>query len=290
MRSLTLVAALLLAAGCDSDTIEHGSLDGGSADGVGVDAGPDLGAPDSATADGAGATLSIYIRGDTTSKTFGDGLAGQTPKVYVMGLGRFDIMTSASDPAPVTVFDHGNAPVEVDLLSETLGGQGHIADLPAGSYSHGRVLLTMSRFTVDATVHAVAAFPGEIEVVAALSDTTISGKPWTQGQASFSFKSSGGQPVTIPATLPPLPTTGGGTIVQQGGETWLVFPFPKPIDISPSSTSRRATIVYQVFESFRWQDQTKAGFQDDVFDVDALGLSFEAVKNYGATGYSVELD
>lgn len=284
MRRTPLLLLALLA-GCGSDTVDHRTdarADSLQPDGT-------VGSPDAATDAGA-ATLSIYIKGDKTAKSFSDGYSGQTPKVYGMGLGRFDIMTSASDPSPVTVFDHGANPVEVDLLGETLGGEAPLAGLPATSYTHGRVLLTSSTFTVQATVHAGVTLPGEITAVVALSDTTINGQPWKQGQATFSF-AAGGPAVTVPATLPALPSTGGGSIVQEGGRTWLVFPFPKPIAISPSANkSHRATIAYQVFESFRWEDQTQAGYKDKVFDVDALGSTWEPVHNYGATGYAIELD
>jgi hypothetical protein len=285
MRRTPLLLLLALLAGCGSDTVDHRT--DARADSLQPDGA--VGNPD-APSDAVAATLSIYIKGDKTAKAFSDGYSGQTPKVYTMGLGRFDIMTSASDPSPVTVFDHGAKPVDVDLLAETLGGAARLADLAAGSYTHGRVLLTSSTFTVQATVHAAVALPGEITMVAALSDTTINGQPWNQGQATITF-AAGGPAVTVPATLPPLPSTGGGTIVQEGGRPWLVFPFPKPIVISPSANkSHRATIVYQVFESFRWEDQTKAGFQDQIFDVDALGSTWEPVHNYGATGYAIELD
>lgn len=281
------LAALLLCA-CDTDTIDHGAADGATDAGIADQApGPDRGA----SGDGAGGhVIRIRVKGDTTPRSFSDGFAGQTPKTYVMGLARYELMTSATDPAPVVAFDHGHNPVDVDLLGQTLAGTARIADIPAGSYTHGRVLLTHSRFTIAATVHAGVPVPGTITTVVALSDTTINGAPWKQNQASFTFK-AGTLEQTVPASLPALPSTGGGTVVQQGGKTWLVFPFPKPITIS-SATARDhdATIIYKVFESFRWQDETAAGYQTDVFDVDALKQTVEPVKNYGATGYAIELD
>ena len=277
-----------LVAGCGTDTIEHGSPDGSTGDrGSALEA---RSAEVSATGDGAGdGTLSIWIRGDLTPQSFSDGLAGQTPKPYTMGLGRFDLMTSSGDPAPVIVFDHGAKPVEVDLLGTTLGGSAKMSALKAGTYTWGRVLLTSSTFTVATTVHVGVPVGGTIKVQTALSDTTLEGKPWTQGQTSFTF-AAGSFQQTLPATLPPLPTTGGGSIVQTGGKTWLVFPFPSPLSVGPSAKDHKATIVYKVFESFRWQDETKTGYTAKVFDADGLALSFEPVKNFGASGYAVETD
>jgi hypothetical protein len=290
LRVLGLLA-LALAAGC-TDTIQHqtdGSLEGPT---------PDKGIPGEARIDrtradvvgeGGGGTISIYIKGDKTAVTFSDGFAGQTPKEYKMGLGRYDIMTSPSDPAPVTVFDHGAKPVDVDLLGTTLGGAAKIAALPAGTYTHGRVLLTSATFTIAAIVHAGLAVPGDIRVVSALSDTTIDGTSWTQGKTTFTFI-AGAIQQTVPGVIPPLPSTGGGSIVQTGGKTWMIFPFPTPLTLYPSmKKDYQATIIYKVFESFRWEDQSLPGYTAKVFDVDALKLTFEPVRNFGATGYGVEI-
>lgn len=287
MRTCFAALALSLAAGCGTDTIEHGSPDSSAADrGVARE----TSAGEASARDGAeSGTLSIWIRGDLTPTSFSDGLAGQTPKPYTMGLGRFDLMTSSADPSPVTVFDHGTKPVEVDLLGLTLGGSAKLSALKPGSYSWGRVLLTSSTFTVATTVHVGVPVGGTIKVQTALSDTTLEGKPWTQGQTTFTF-AAGSFQQTLPATLPPLPTTGGGSIVQTGGRTWLVFPFPTPLSVGPSAKDHKATIVYKVFESFRWQDEVKAGYTAKVFDVDGLALSFEPVKSFGATGYAIETE
>jgi len=274
---LTLVFGL---AAC-TDTIDHNTLDAALdlhlADTVAHEAQP--------ADDAASPMLSIFIRGESTPTTFTDGYSGQTPKEYRMGLGRFDIMTSAADPSPVTVFDHGASPVEVDMLSKTLGGQAPIADLPAGTYTHGRVLLTMTSFTVAATVHIGAAVPGDLKVVVALSDTTVGGAAWSKGKATFTFAQQ-----TLPAVVPPFPTTGGGAVVEEPGKTWLVFPFPAPITLSPTTASHTATIVYKVYQAFRWEDESKAGYAPGAFDVDPLAMSWEPLKNFGATGYAVELN
>jgi hypothetical protein len=290
MRTLRALGSLTLAlaVGC-TDTISHQT--DGSVEGLK----PDTHAPveariDQTRADGGGATFTIYIKGDKTATTFSDGFVGQTPKEYKMGLGRYDIMKSPSDPAPVTVFDHGATPVDVDLLGTTLAGSAKIAALPAGTYTHGRVLLTHATFTVAATVHAGVPWPGDIRVVTALSDTTIDGKSWTQGQTTFTFI-AGTIQQTVPGVIPPLPSTGGGSVVQVGGKTWMIFPFPTPLTLYPALTqSYQGTMIYKVFESFRWEDQSLTGYTAKVFDVDALKMTFEPVKNFGATGYSVEIN
>ncbi|MBW2735432.1 MAG: hypothetical protein JRH20_23860 [Deltaproteobacteria bacterium] len=274
--------------GC-MESIEHVGLDGAAtSDATIFDALAEGTSGDAlAAGDASGATLAIYIKGDGESRTFDDGSVGQTPKSYTMGLGRFDIMMAADDPSPVTVFDHGASPVDVDMLGETLGGRGRLADLPPGSYTHGRVLLTKATVKIAALVHAAGvAVPGDLDIVVALSDTTLSGQAWTKGQATFSFAG-----VTVPGAIPPLPTTGGGSIIEAPGETWLVFAFPEPIVVSSDATTdHRATIVYGIFESFRWKDLEEVGYQARVFDVDPIAFKWEPVSNFGATGYSITLD
>ena len=278
-----LALGLLLGSGCE-ETIDHHTDGGPVEDGAG--AGEGLAGGEG----GAGHTLSIYIKSDRRTVTFSDGLVGQTPRSYKMGLVRFELLRSATDKAPVTVFDHGNKPVLVDMLGTTLAGQADLESLTPGSYTHGRVLFSSCEFTVDATVHAGLVVPGEIKVVAALSDTTINGKPWKQGQTTFTFK-SGSIQHTVPGLLPPLPSTGGGIVTQSGGKTYMTFTYPTPIIVAPPATrSVVGSMVYKVFESFRWQDETKPNYKKKVFDVDALGLTFEPVKNFGATGYGVEIN
>ena len=272
----------LTCAGCD-DPIHHES-DGGASEG---------GVTDGLTGEGgaSGHFLTIQVQGDSRPTTFTDGLWGQTPKDYKMGLARFELLRSATDNSPMMVFDHKDTAVMVDMAKKTLVGKVDLANLTPGTYTHGRVLLTSCQFTVAATVHAAGlAVPGEIQVKAALSDSTVDGKPWKQGQTTFTFK-AGAIQQTVPGLLPPLPSTGGGSVVQQGGKTYMVFTYPAPIIVAPVATrSYTGTIVYKIFESFRWLDETKTNYTKKVFDVDGLGLTFEPVKSFGATGYGVELN
>ena len=253
-------------------------------------AAPDVKSPDDTgpAEAGGGGWLTIRVGGDTTPKALYDGLSGQTPTTYTMGLARYEIMTSATDPKPVVVFDHGTKPVEINMLAGAqVAGRGRLSSIPSGTYTHGRVQLTSTTFTIAATVHTLAALPGTVEVIAALSDTTLGGKAWKQGQVSYTFSV---WPTPLPGLLPPLPATPGGQIIQKDGKTWMVFPFTKPLAIvSSSPSSWTATIIYEVGDSFRWQDDPNvAGYKAKVFDVSVLPApSFEIVKAFGATGYLI---
>jgi hypothetical protein len=299
-RALALNAILALAA-CSDDPVP-GAIDAApgapdAAPGV-PDAAPGLadaapGAPDAAPGApdaGAAHNLEIWVRGDLTPRVFADGLSGQTPTSYTIGLASYQLLRSADDPAPATVFDHGDTPVDVDLLGETLAGTAASADLPPATYGYGRIRMTKVQFTVDMTAHYLGfSIPGTLTVTGALSDTVIDGEDWPMGRASYRFTAAG-YDVTQPGTLPPFPSTGGGTVYQDDEGTWMLFPFPTPLVIADTPASHRATIIYQVYQSFRWQDQELTGYAAGVFDGDSAAGTTEPVLNIGATGYAIEID
>lgn len=235
--------------------------------------------------------LSLYVEGDLTPKTFEDGYSGQTPSSYTMGISRFEIMTSEDDANPVTVFDYGENYNEVDMLTNSLVGSADLTTIPVGVYTHGRVLLKMTRFDIETTVHSTmppASVPGTMTVLAALSNTEIDGTERSQDWVQYTFNDYGG--ISTTGTLPELPTTAAGRIERENGETWLVFAFDQSLTIIPiPGQAHSATITYEVFESFRWEDQDAEGFTEDVFDSRTDGTS-EPVMNFGATGYSIAVE
>lgn len=269
--------AIVVAAGCGGGTTA--ATDGGA------DAQGDAGADDAP----GRSVIEIFVEGDATAKTFTDGYSGQTPRDFFLGLQRFELLRAIDDPAPVKVFDLSPGYTEVDMSTKTLVGVGRTPDIPAGTYTHGRVLLTMARFTVDATAHSGAAqLAGTMTVLDAISATTIDGTPFTKGQGQLHFV-SGSFTNTQAYTLPPLPGTAGGTIVDDGPRTWMVFPFPLPMAIDPTdSTTHQAAIIYETYESFRWEEKPLTGYATGAWDVNANLVDTEAVKNFGATGYRVE--
>jgi hypothetical protein len=271
-------ALALVAAGC-----------GGSSSAP-ADAGGDAVAPDDvATGDAPGrAVIEIYIEGDPSTKTFTDGFSGQTPRDYFMGLQRFELLRAADDPAPVTVVDVSPGFTEVDMSQKTLVGVGRTGQIPAGTYSHGRALLAMARFTVDATAHSgSASLAGTMTILDAISDVTIDGTPFTKGQCQLHFVSQSFSNTQAYA-LPPLPGTAGGTIVDDGPRTFMLFPFPLPLAIDPADTAtHKATVTFETFESFRWEEKQLGGYADGVWDVAMNVADAEAVKNFGATGYGL---
>lgn len=246
----------------------------------------DAGEPDG----GSMFDLSLYVEGDLTPKTFDDGYSGQTPSSYTMGISRFDVMTSEDDVSPVTVFDYGEDYTEIDMLTTSLVGSADLTTIPPGIYTYGRVLLKMTRFDVETTVHSTmppGSMAGTLTVLAALSDTEIEGTQRNQDWVQYTFDVMGG--ISTTGVLPELPTTSAGKIVRENNETWLVFPFDHAITVLPiPGQAHSATITYEVYESFRWEDQDVSGYTDGVFDSRTDGTS-EPVVNFGATGYSISV-
>ncbi len=275
----------------DAEDTDAGATDTGAADAGASDSG--LGGRDGGGADrdlGSG-NIEIWVRGDLTPKTFTDGLSGQTPEAQSFSIGRLDLLRTATDTRPVVAFDHGRNPVAADMLSRTLVGRVSSASIAAGTYRWGRVLLTSVELRVRATAHVPGlgfGVPGTITTIGALSDTEINGSAWSKGRADYIFESAG-QSYTIPGTLPPFASTSGGSIVETSTSTWLLFPFTVAFTVDPANTQpQMTTIVYDVYESFRWEDQTRAGFAAGVFDIDGASMSFEPVRKIGATNYHTE--
>ena len=315
LLAFAVAGALLLASACeikeeigsqpDASVLDAAAPAGADASppgadaSAGLDAAPrdasapvDAASPDaSASPDSGTGNIEIYVVGDPTPKVFTDGFSGQTPSPNTIGLSRFDLMTSASDPSPVVVFDISPQWKAMDMLGRTLAGVGSTDAIPPATYTFGRVLLTMSQFTIDASVHSGAiTAPGKVTITSALADCTIEGTAWTKGQARYDV-SAGGLQQSSPGTLPPLPTTAGGTVVEEAGKTWLVFPMSPPFVIAAGDKSlHKVAIVYDVYQSFRWEDQALTGYAAGVFDMDAVARSFEPVKNFGATGYHIVVE
>jgi hypothetical protein len=294
VASLAILNAVLI--GCDAEPAAlepDASTDLEDDAGPIADASPDSDPDASPTADAGpeGYQLVINVQGDLTPKVFDDGLSGQTPTNYFMGVQRLDIEKAGDEADPwVTVFDHGADYVEVDMHASQTAGTASFADLPPGSYSRCRVLLAMARFDVEATVHVdvpPVALHGPLTVVTALSDTVIDGQTRAQSWAEFTFD-LGGYTTSREGSIPELPSAPGAEVVQEGGRTWLVFPLESPIVI-PASVTRdyEMTITYDIFESFRWADQALPGYVEGIFDVNASTGAWEPVMSFGATDYHI---
>lgn len=237
-----------------------------------------------ASVTGAG-TISIYLTGDFTAKTFTDGLAGQTPTSYVIAVSEYWVQTSLDDPSPVFCFDTGADPVVADLYGDTLLGVCQTQDIPSAVYTHGRVKVEWATYTVTGTLHySGMPFPGEFTFFRAYSDTTYEGQSYLAGEGTIAY--SGATQVQIPTAYDPplsLPLVRLETI---DGEFWMTFPYSQPLGVDQTSPdSHWARAHWEVFEGFRWQDTADAGNTVNIWDVGVTAIETEEVLFAGVTGY-----
>ena len=272
----------------DSGTQDTGTQDSGvtdASDGGGMDA-SDAGKPDASKYN-----VQLWVDSDATPKTFNDGFEGQTPSKFEMGISKFELLKTKTDTTPAVVFDYGAKYKTVDVLGTTEVGQADLATIPAGTYTYGRAKLDMVDFTIQTHLHpTMPPVPqdGPLNVLGALSDTTINGQARTKGWAQYTFTFF--QNFTQQATLPELPNSAVGEIQGDAHATYLLMKFDQAMAVMNIPNAHfKATLTLDVGNSFRWQDETKAGYAAHKFDTKQSGTS-EPVKNIGATGYHVKIE
>jgi hypothetical protein len=238
-----------------------------------------------------GPTLEFVIVGDPDSDvTFQDSYASQTPAAFFVGVQKVELLASADDPSPVTVFDAGDDKfTEVDMQASTSLATIDLFQVLSGTYTHARIQLATARFAVQATVHPpfpVPSLQGPVSVVAALGDTVIDSTPRSQDWVQYSF-SAGGFPFVKTGALPPFPRSATGTVIKESGRTWLQMELSEHLTIAPSlSMNYVATVRMKTKNCFRWEDQSTSGHATGVFDTDSSGNS-EPVESFGPGDYSI---
>ena len=257
---------------------------------------PDAAEPDAAELDGTepdiidpppSGTISVYLAGDLTAKSFDDGLAGQTPTDFVAAISRYQVLTSADDPSPVDCFHHLDEPTLADLHEDTLVGTCDTATIPTAYYTHGRTRVEWATFTVQATLHG-AGLPiaGTYTFFRAYSDTTYGATSYLAGEGFVTF--SGSPDVVIPWVYGPPPSVPGTTMEVIDGELWMTFPFTHPLPIDgANSDAHWARSHWAIADAFRWQDLPVLGYSDDVWDVSLVVAGSEPVMLFGISGYYV---
>jgi hypothetical protein len=286
---VALAALVVLGTGCFGGTgsgENHNDAQVATDGQVGADGQTHQDATVSADASTAGeGTISIYLQGDHTPKTFTDGLSGQTPTHYVIALSEYWVQTSLDDPAPVFCFDTGSSPVEADMSEDTLVGVCQTADVPTAVYTHGRVKVEWATYTVTGTLHYQGTpLPGEFTFFRAYSDTTYQGQPYLAGEGTITF--TGATQVSIPASYDPPLTIPGMRTETIDGDFWMTFPYSRPLFIDQTNTDHHwARFHWEIYEGYRWQDTTDAGHTPNTWDVGLSVPETEPVHTPGVTGY-----
>lgn len=251
---------------------------------------------DTATADAAaadaptGGTIAIYMKGEHDPKPFADGLSGQTPSGYQVAISRYAALKSADDPAPQPCFDHGTKATVADLKGDNLMGTCATAKMASGTYTHGRVKLDWSRYTVQGNLHYNGVtLPGSFTFLRAWSDTTVDGKAFQAGTGTLRFQDKTGVVANeVPYTYPPLPALPGITTQTVAGEFLMTFAYKKPLPIVQGAPGQHwARFHWHVLDGFRWQDAGGLAFSPGVWDVSPPPGVTETVVFAGATAYFV---
>ena len=125
--------------------------------------------------------------------------------------------------------------------------------------------------------------PGSFTSFRAYSDTTYQGTPFTAGQGTVTF--TGTTTVQIPLTYDQIPYLPGLTLETIAGEFWLTFPYSNPLTVEQGHPDDHwARFNWEIYEGFRWTDESTTQHTADVWDVDSVAAP-EPVTHAGATGY-----
>jgi hypothetical protein len=296
-RTLLVAAALLAVAGCggdapeaqaDQDAGDHPAVDASCAcDATVADA--DVPAEDAAPAADAQhfeRPVTIVVVGDPTPPD--PHLTGsQTPRDYVMGISRLELLKSIDDATPALGFDLGNGTL-VPMDGTTTVGTVELAEVPPASYTYVKVKLTEAKFTVAATAHAGFDLPGNVTLTVALSDTVIEGTAWPKGKGHFDFMGLVAMDITVPPGS--LPASNGVTIVEDATSTSLILPMPSPLVVTPDPADdpSSGTITFLTGDAFTWTDLDEPSNTIDVWDVSQQEI--EPVTGMGARRYTVAFE
>jgi hypothetical protein len=295
----TLPLILFVACGDDAGPADAGTDDAGASDSsVTADAG-DAGASDASLGDtglsdaATGPVIEVHVRTNSDVYNHTDGYSGQTSREAYQGIRRVELLRQEGDPSPLVLFDYGDGFVEAGYNAgdDTVVGAARIADLVDGHFTVGRSVVTHSRYKVNAVMHANAlSIPGEFDNVQVLSDRTeVNGQARSQGWFRYVFKAAG---MEFPlegdnAPLPSTPTTGGFRLDLNNGEATYTFPVDITVDTS-SLVSASIVMEVNMYESFRWEDQTQTDYAPDVFDATPTGS--EPVRRFGANTFNVYVE
>lgn len=278
----------------EDTTVEDTTADDTASDdtSTGDATGFDTAVEDTAEADVfAGPTLEFVIVGDPLSDvTFSDAYVSQTPSSFYIGIQQVDLLTSADDASPVTIFDAGqNSYTEVDMQGSTSLTTVDLFSVLSGTYTHAKILLATARFSVQARVHPPYPLPyvdGPVSVVAGLSDTVINSTPRAQDWVQYSF-GVGGVNFVKTGVLPVFPDSATGQVIKEDGQTWLLMELSDHLVINAGfSSSYVATVTMKTKDCFRWEDQSTAFYYNTRFDAESSGDS-EPVMSFGPGEYSI---
>ncbi|MBK6517184.1 MAG: hypothetical protein IPM79_26080 [Polyangiaceae bacterium] len=299
MKRLNLVWVCGAALVACSEEVPVGGFEGGGGQGGGLEGGGPQGGGDGAEGGGGagagggaqGASVRIHLRSTTETFDHQDGLSGQTPLEHASGVRSLTLYRQEGDPSPLVVFDLGQDSAEVDYAdgADTIAFTAKTADLADGVFTLARVVHSWVRYRVAATMHNGVMVPGQFDNFQVLSDGTLyEGELYDAGAYTYVFGALG---MEFPqsgadAPVPEWEAAGGFSVRFEDGEWAYYFPVNLAID-TDWGTDTDVYLDVNMHDSFRWQDQSTAGFTSGVFDV--TPTTFEPVLRFGANSFSVSV-
>lgn len=279
-KTTFLLALLAAAAGCSGAVVN-----------VGADP-QDAGPPEGGSGDGSpgptGPLVILHVRATEAPFPQTDGFAAQTARNEKIGISGLTLLTSASDPSPLKVYEGASVEAGLNDKEDTVVARVSAKSLKAGTYTIARVPVSHVRYTVSGAYHAGGfTAPGDfIDVVVLTDGTMIDGHSHDQGWYSSSF-ATGGMTYGPATGMTPFPSVDGGgfKLVTAGGRAYYEFAI-SPIIVDPGVT-RDVNVIFEVNTNldFHWQDVPNAGYATNVFDVEMA--SYEPVKKFGANSFRV---
>lgn len=280
-KTTILLALLTTAAGCSGAVVNVGADP--------QDAGPTEGGSNGDGFSGpTGPLVILHVRATEAAFPQTDGFASQTARNEKIGISGLTLLTSASDPSPLKVYEGASVEAGLNDNDDTIVARVPAKSLKGGTYTVARVPVSHVRYTVSGTYHAAGlSAPGDfIDVIVFTNGTMIDGQTHDQGWFSSTFATGG---MTYgPATgtnLIPAVDAGGFKLVTAGGHAYYEFAI-SPIVVDPGVTSD-VNVIFEVNTNldFHWQDLPNAGYATSVFDVEMA--SYEPVKKFGANSFRV---
>ncbi len=243
---------------------------------------------------GAGDDITIHVGATATPFAHKDGLSGLTPLDSRLGIVSLTLLRSASDPSPWVVFDRGVDYVEAGLNDGDDTEVGRVARslLVNDTFTLAKVGVTHVRYRVPSTMHLAISnngvpVTGTFDNVQALADgVTLGNGVRASGWYRYSFVAQS-YAVPVEGANAPLPTSasaGPFTLSLDAGKASYTF----PVNLKASGDATRVSIVVNVHDQFRWQDQATTGFTAGVFD--STPSSYEPVRKFGANAFALAIE
>ncbi len=232
-------------------------------------------------------SLRVHVVGSSAAFAHDDGLSGQTPTDISSGVRSLRLFDDAG--GVWTVLERASPGVSVSYSDAAPRPIARIdpASVRAGHYVKARMVQEDSRFTVNARFHddsLVQPSLGALRIYRVMNDD-VPGPQGTYPAGYFSWQFESKELSRKGEGVLPVPaysTTAGAEALVEDGQ-WAVY-FPLDVTI-PAGAHGELRITANLFESFRWKDQTAPDDEAGAYDLSQS--SAEPVLRFGGNRFDV---